>query len=60
METKLVSELVADYVNKRFKILMSESEATGDSLRAEMYMLEAWKMKNIGEEIVRHLISQGL
>jgi hypothetical protein len=61
METKLVSTVVAEYVDKRFKTLMSESEAQHrDPNAAEMYMLEAWKMKNIGEEIVRHLIGQGL
>ncbi len=61
METKLVSALVAEYVDRRFKTLTAESEAQHrDPQLAEMYMLEAWKMKNIGEEIVRHLISQEL
>jgi hypothetical protein len=61
METKLTSSVVAEYVDKRFKALMYESEAAHrDPLAAEMYMVEAWKMKNIGEEIVRHLIGQGL
>jgi len=59
--TKLVSQLVADYVDLRFKRLMGESEAQHrDPQAAEMYMLEAWKMRNIGDEIVRHLKAQGL
>ena len=60
METKLVSALVAEYVDKRFKTLMSESEAQyRDPNASAMYMLEAWKMKNIGDEIVRYLQGQG-
>jgi hypothetical protein len=40
---------------------MYESEAQHrDPQAAEMYMVEAWKMKNIGEEIVRHLVAQDL
>ena len=61
METKLASSVAAEYVDKRFKALMYESEAQHrDPLAAEMYMVEAWKMKNIGEEVVRHLVAQGL
>lgn len=61
METKLVSDLVAEYVDLRFKRLMGESEAQHrDEAAAEMYMREAWKMRNIGDEIVRHLKGQGL
>jgi hypothetical protein len=61
MDTKLVSTVVAEYVDKRFKTLMSESEAQHrDPQAAEMYMLEAWKMKNIGTEIVGYLEGQGL
>jgi len=58
---KLVSELVQDYVQLRFRTLINESEAQHrDPQAAEMYMLEAWKMKNIGTEIVEHLQRQEL
>jgi len=61
METKLVSALVAEYVDRRFKSLMSESEAAHrDPIVAEMYMTEAWKMKNIGEEITEYLRNRGM
>jgi hypothetical protein len=61
METQLVSDLVREYVDMRFKRLMAESEAQHrDPQAAEMYMLEAWKMKNIGQEITRYLVGQGL
>ena len=44
---------IEKYIDKRFKALMGESEAAHrDPNVAEMYMLEAWKYKNIGSEIV--------
>jgi hypothetical protein len=59
--SKLVSEVVQDYVQLRFKTLMAESEAQHrDPLAAQMYVVEAWKMKNIGTEIVEHLQRQEL
>lgn len=61
MDTKLVSEIVQDYVQLRFRTLMAESKAQHrDPQAAEMYMVEAWKMKNIGTEIVEHLQRQEL
>ena len=61
METKLVSALVAEYVDRRFKILMSESEAQHrNPALADVYMLEAWKMRNIGDEITEYLRKQGV
>ena len=61
MDTKLVSEVVQDYVQLRFRTLMAESEAQHrDPQAAEMYMIEAWKIKNIGTEIVEHLQRQEL
>jgi len=61
METKLVSALVAEYVDRRFKTLMAESEAQHrNPTLAEIYMLEAWRMQNIGKEIVTHLQSKEL
>ena len=61
METQLVSDIVAEYVNLRFKRLIAEAEAQHrDPQAAEMYEREAWKMRNIGDEIVRHLVSKGL
>ena len=61
METQLVSALVAEYVDRRFKTLMAESEAQYRYFPlAEVYMLEAWKMKNIGEEITEYLRNQGM
>jgi|LakMenE01Jun11ns_1017448.scaffolds.fasta_scaffold7345660_1 hypothetical protein len=61
METQLVSALVAEYVDRRFKTLMAESEAQHrNAPLAEVYMLEAWKMKNIGQEITEYLRNRGM
>jgi hypothetical protein len=61
METQLVSQVVAEYVELRFKRLLAESDAQHrEPSTAEFYERQAWQMKNIGEEIVRHLVSQGL
>jgi len=61
METKLVSAVVAEYVEKREKDHHYEADAAHrEPSVAEFYNREAWKWHNIGAEIVEHLKKQGL